>query len=100
MVDEQHGLTAEELDTARRLVRPLIEALRGQGGSSPVVSIDSDTGVRSLTASHVRKLRRALWRPSPDLADMNRLMRYGPRSTGLRARRAALRSAEYPEPAE
>lgn len=90
-------VTQADIDSARALVMPLMHLLRGQSGGTIVLNIpapDGHKGSTSLVAAHLRKLRRALWPMSKELAAISGC-NYRPETEGERRR---LRALEYPEP--
>lgn len=82
------GLTPSELTVLQGLVWPLFQDLHGQGGGS-LVDI-------SMVAARVRKIRRAIYPPSAELAAAIDALVLTKESEAVRRR---LRAIEYPEKA-
>ncbi|MBJ7484345.1 hypothetical protein [Brevundimonas sp.] len=80
------GLTPLELTVLQGLVWPIFQDLRGQGGGSMVTI--------KMPVARVRKIRRAIYPPSPELAAaMDTLTR----TKDSEAVRRSLRAIEYSE---
>lgn len=91
---ENNGLTPAQLASARGTFAPLFSLLQGQPGGQTVLIAENPDGSRwEIVAARVRRMRRALYPPSAELAELTA----GDRSPANDARRRALRAAEYPE---
>lgn len=88
------GLSTAELAQARGAFAPLLGLLHGQPGAETVLVAFGRDGSRSeIVAARVRRMRRALYPMSGELAALTA----GDRSSANDARRRALRAIEYPE---
>jgi hypothetical protein len=86
---------ADDLARARSAFAGLLALLRGQpGGETVLVAVSPEGAQTEFLATHLRRMRRALYPMSPEL----RALTMGDRSPANNALRRKLREVEYPEP--
>lgn len=78
-------MSATDEARLRTLLAPLFSQLQGQRGGDEVTIV--------MPVARLRRIRRALYPPSPRLAELTN----GPRTAASETERRVLRAIEYPE---